>query len=340
MQVAQLVEGQGDPYQFIRARIHLGDGDAIFECIDDHVLKQRCFAFIDKGDDGGIKIMFDGKHVGRLDRFGLNRKHVSERDGLGQFYRLVPVQRRDIIKQPVMWEIRMRFLPIVLLGLLAACDVPVQETSAPEPTITETPAGAKLSTRQAARNFEVVKSRVEPVAEAYCRQRSSQQNCNFQILVDDNPGQPANAYQTLNENGRPLIVFTLPLIQEARNQDELAFVMAHEAAHHIRGHIARQKQNAAVGAFVLGRLAGAAGVGDIVNTAQRVGATVGARSYSKSFELEADALGTEITAAAGYDPRRGAQFFFRIPDPGNQFLGTHPPNAERLRTVERVASGL
>ena len=67
---------------------------------------------------------------------------------------------------------------------------------------------------------------------------------------------------------------------------------------------------------------------------------VGARSYSKNFELEADALGTIITARAGYDPLRGAEFFARIPDPGDKFLGTHPPNASGLDTVRRTAAGL
>ena len=51
-------------------------------------------------------------------------------------------------------------------------------------------------------------------------------------------------------------------------------------------------------------------------------------------------MGTRIAAAAGFDPLRGSEFFFRIPDPGDRFLGTHPPNAERLRTVQRVAAGL
>ncbi|MDP5361691.1 MAG: M48 family metalloprotease, partial [Paracoccaceae bacterium] len=74
--------------------------------------------------------------------------------------------------------------------------------------------------------------------------------------------------------------------------------------------------------------------------AQRLGASVGARTYSKEFELEADALGSRIAAAAGFDPLRGAEFFFRIPDPGDRFLGTHPPNAERLRTVRQVAASL
>ena len=67
---------------------------------------------------------------------------------------------------------------------------------------------------------------------------------------------------------------------------------------------------------------------------------MGARSYSKEFELEADALGTVITKKAGFNPLVGAEFFTRIPDPGNRFLGTHPPNAQRIETVRRVNAKL
>lgn len=235
-----------------------------------------------------------------------------------------------------------RLLPLVLIAALAACEtVPVEEspTIAPlQPVAT----GPKLSQSQATRNFNAVVGRLEPVAEQFCRQRTTGVDCNFRIIIDDRPDQGVNAYQTLDRNGRPIIAFTPGLIAEARNRDEIAFVMAHEAAHHIEGHIPRQQQNAALGAVLLGGLAGALGStsADAINTAQQVGATVGARSYSKAFELEADALGTRITAAAGYDPLRGAQFFFRIPDPGDRFLGTHPPNADRLRTVQQVAASL
>jgi len=75
-------------------------------------------------------------------------------------------------------------------------------------------------------------------------------------------------------------------------------------------------------------------------TAQEIGAAVGARTYSKDFELEADRLGTIIAARAGYNPVRGAEFFNRVPDPGDQFLGTHPPNAERVRIVQQTAARL
>ena len=83
-----------------------------------------------------------------------------------------------------------------------------------------------------------------------------------------------------------------------------------------------------------------AGDATAVESAQRLGAQVGARTYSKDFELEADALGTIITTNAGYDALRGAEFFTRIPDPGDKFLGTHPPNAARIEVVRRTVSQL
>lgn len=238
----------------------------------------------------------------------------------------------------------MRFLPIALLMALGACTPAAVQTSSPTPVaqIAPQPTPPRLSQRQAVNNFEAVVRRVEPVAEQACRRRTSGVNCDFRIVVDNRPGQGVNAFQTLDRSGRPIIGFTVPLIAEARNRDELAFVMAHEAAHHIEGHIAQAQQNAALGGMLIGTLAGALGATDAnaIETAQRIGATVGARTYSKDFELEADALGTRIAAAAGFDPLNGAQFFFRIPDPGDKFLGTHPPNADRLRTVQRVAAGL
>ena len=79
---------------------------------------------------------------------------------------------------------------------------------------------------------------------------------------------------------------------------------------------------------------------DAINQAQRLGAAVGARRYSQDFELEADRLGTEIAFDAGFDPERGALFFDRLPDPGNTFLGSHPPNAAREQAVEETLARL
>lgn len=225
------------------------------------------------------------------------------------------------------------------LALVAACEtVPVNQAGAPSVVAGPTTIN---SSSQAARAFAQVTARVEPIAERECRSRTSGVNCDFRIVIDDRAGQQSNAYQFLDKNNRPVIAFTLKLIDEARNADELAFVMGHEAAHHIGGHIARQQKNAIAGAVIfagLATLTGASAAG--VDEATKLGAQVGARSYSKDFELEADALGTVITHRAGFSPLKGAAFFTRIPDPGDRFLGTHPPNASRIQTVRNTVAGL
>lgn len=223
---------------------------------------------------------------------------------------------------------------------LAACEPVPTQTSSPGEAAPAAPTASapQLSRGQAQSNFRRVVAQVEPVAERECQRRAPDLNCDFKIVVESNPRLPPNAYQTLDSSGRPIIGFTLALIQDARNRDELAFVLGHEAAHHIERHLQKQRESA-VGGAILGGLV-AAGLGLDVNAGQQLGGTVGARAYSKQNELEADALGTVITKRAGYNPVRGAQFFTRIPDPGDRFLGTHPPNAARIDTVRRVNSQL
>lgn len=240
-----------------------------------------------------------------------------------------------------------KILALGLVMLVAGCSLPPIEPVAPKAGAgpVQSVGNSTLAARDArviARDFITVVRDVEPVAERSCRQRAPRVNCDFAIVIDDRPNMPPNAFQTVDEAGRPIIAFTLALLVETRNRDEIAFVMAHEAAHHIEGHLIQQQRNATVGAAVFGQLAGALGAStaEAVQAAQQIGAEVGARTYSQDFELEADALGTRITHAAGYDPVLGAVFFGRIPDPGDTFLGTHPPNAERIAIVNRVAAGL
>lgn len=240
----------------------------------------------------------------------------------------------------------MRWLSVLMIVVLAGCGVPPTGPAAPSapesqtqtaaaPRKPSTPTGSDVS------RFNQVVARVEPVAENLCRKTGKVSNCDFKIVVDNRRGQPANAYQTVDGSGRPILAFTLAMLADVNNSDELAFVMGHEAAHHIAGHLPRQQQNAMAGAIILGGLASLAGAGSgAVDAALDLGANVGARSYSKDFELEADAIGTVITRTAGFDPVRGARFFTRIPDPGDRFLGTHPPNNQRIETVRRVNDSL
>lgn len=232
------------------------------------------------------------------------------------------------------------FMGLWVAAVLSGC---VSTTTSPTPqqAVQQKPA-PQISTVQATSRLAPVKARMEGLVERECRARTAAgTNCDYKIYVDPKETKIANAYQTLDKSGRPLIVFTAPLVSETRNNHELAFVMGHEAAHHIEGHIARSQSNAMAGA-ALGAIlvAAAGGNAQAVEAAMDLGAGVGARSYSKSHELEADRLGTILTHKSGYDPMIGVKFFERTPDPGNQFLGTHPPNASRISIVKQTAAGL
>lgn len=230
----------------------------------------------------------------------------------------------------------MRGFALSLVLLLAACGsssviaIPAAEWQPSSPAL-----------REKAREFEQVSRAVAASAEKECRRQARSANCDFAILVDLSSRAPANAFQTLDEDGRPLIIFTRPMIDSTENAEEMAFVMGHEAAHHILGHIAQQTKNAKESARIFGELARKQGADDAgIERAQALGAEVGVQNYTRVFELEADRLGTKITHAAGYDPMIGMAFFQRIPDPGDRFLATHPPNAERVEAVLQTARQL
>lgn len=226
-----------------------------------------------------------------------------------------------------------RVAVLLSLGmLLAGCLSPM-----PAP-----PSGpSELPSREKAQMFVAAVDVVQPLAEHECRRRTRGVKCGFIVAINDTPGIQPNAFQFVSDDGDPVIVFTTSIINSMRNQDEVAFLFGHEAAHHILGHIEQEARQARLGAELLGRHASVNGQ-DLagIREAQQLGAAIGARRYSKTFELEADRLGAIIAGNAGYDPVLGAAFFQRQPDPGNEFLGTHPPNAQRIAVVRDVVAGL
>lgn len=238
---------------------------------------------------------------------------------------------------------------LALCLALSACgttyQVPV--AGAPGGPVATGPAGASRT----AADFARVVSRVEPAAEAFCREETSGAPagfCDYQIMLDTDPNEAPNAYQTRGDDGRPVIVVVASLLREMQSDDEIAFVLSHEASHHVAGHIPKQQQQQMLGALVLGGLVVAAGEGmgmpasqQSIEQAMDVGAFVGSRTYSQTYELEADTLGAYITARAGYDPERGARIFLRpaLDNPGGPpILTSHPASAQRQATVARVAA--
>ena len=203
------------------------------------------------------------------------------------------------------------------------------------------------SQRVGVQRFQRVVPRVKPVAERYCRALAENDvisggSCSARVEIDRKMKQ-RNAYFTY-ERGKPVVRLSLPLLQDAANDDEVAFVLGHEYGHLIGRHIDKQSQQALVGALLLGSITAAAGAhpDDIASNVE-LGAAAGARAYSQSYELESDTIGTRIASDAGYDPVRGALYFARPEATHTQagalsFWGTHPPDEKRLATVIEVAN--
>jgi len=138
------------------------------------------------------------------------------------------------------------------------------------------------------------------------------------------------------------------LIESTRSEDELAGVLAHEIAHVTQRHIARavhanSRQSLLSTAMMLGAiLAGAAGAsGDAVQGAIAVAQGTSAQAsinFTRSNEYEADRVGMDSLAAAGFDPEGMASFFEVISRSTNtpheyrapEFLRTHPVTTTRI----------
>lgn len=208
-----------------------------------------------------------------------------------------------------------------------------------------TPAPKAISVAAAEARFNRVARRVRPAGRSMCEQLTQSQpgfNCTVDIAIDRKMKE-RNAYFTY-QGGKPVIRMSMPLLQDTRNDDEVAFVLAHEYGHLIGRHIEKQQHQVLAGALIAGALAGiataAAGEydGEAVVQGLGVGAAVGSITYSKEYELESDSVGTYIANAAGYDAVRGAMFFARperqrMASGGYSFWGTHPPDQKRLALV-------
>ena len=181
-----------------------------------------------------------------------------------------------------------------------------------------------------------------------------------QRLVNSIPSEfqhPEFQYYFKVVNARDINAFALPggpmyvnrgMIEAAHNEGEMAGVMAHELSHVALRHGTAQASKAqkygllagilGIGGQILGGPAGAA--------AQIAGQGVGVYflKFSREYETEADILGSQIMARAGYDPRDLANMFKTIEQQsgggGGGFLSDHPSPANRYQRIIQEAQYL
>ena len=135
------------------------------------------------------------------------------------------------------------------------------------------------------------------------------------------------------------IAFYSGLISQLKlSDDEIAVVMGHEVAHALREH-ARERiakgQLTNIGAALLGEFIG----GGKYSGAFRAGGDLMNLKFSRDDEAEADIVGLELVARAGYDPRAGVSLWQKMAAANRgappAWLSTHPAGEDRIREIER-----
>ncbi|HSK74468.1 MAG TPA: M48 family metallopeptidase [Pyrinomonadaceae bacterium] len=167
--------------------------------------------------------------------------------------------------------------------------------------------------------------------------------------------QPAFDYQFRVVNARDINAFALPggpmyvnrgMIEAAGSEGEMAGVMAHEISHVALRHATAQqtKMNKPLNQILgIGAVLGGAILGG--QTGAAIGQTLAAGyflRYSREYEREADILGAQIMAGAGYDPRDLANMFRTIEQQSGgsrapEWLSSHPDPGSRYQNINREA---
>lgn len=159
----------------------------------------------------------------------------------------------------------------------------------------------------------------------------------FNLIEDD---KQANAWCM---PGGKIAVYT-GILKYTQDENGLAVVMGHEVAHAVANH-GNERMTAGIGLTAI-TLALAFGTSDLdpgtrnaFLAAFGAGTSVGIMlPFSRSHETEADKLGLQLMARAGYDPNAAIPFWQRMAKSGGQkppeFLSTHPSNETRIKNIE------
>jgi len=156
-------------------------------------------------------------------------------------------------------------------------------------------------------------------------------------------------------NQKDINAFALPggpmflnrgMIEAAKTEGEVAGVMAHEMSHVALRHGTAQSVKPQIGS-ILGQIAGAivgGTAGNVISQGAQIGAGAWSMKYSRAYESQADILGAQILARAGYDPREMANMFKTLEAEGGargpDWLSSHPNPGNRYEAINKEARAL
>lgn len=172
--------------------------------------------------------------------------------------------------------------------------------------------------------------------------QSAQEKMSFQFFIYRDPRPNAFALP----NGR--IYIHMGLLSALENEDQLAFVLAHETTHVVNRHTLQHVRNlkaktvaAKITSIMVTPVIGAyggSGLANLFNLGLSLTYAAAVSGYNRELEEEADRQGLQLVSQAGYNPQEAPHLFEVLlaerEDAGavaTFFYGSHPASAERLR---------
>ena len=135
------------------------------------------------------------------------------------------------------------------------------------------------------------------------------------------------------------IAFFYGILQQLQlNDDEVAMIMGHEMAHALREH-ARERMGKTMATRGGIEIAAAVfGLGNLSRMAADMGGQLLTLKFGRDDESEADLVGMELAARAGYDPKAGVTLWQKMGEASKgappQFLSTHPSGPTRIQDIQ------
>ena len=139
--------------------------------------------------------------------------------------------------------------------------------------------------------------------------------------------------------GGKIAFYTGILDQLKLTDDEVAMIMGHEMAHALREHARSRIAKSQATSIGLSLGAQLLGLGELGNMAANLGTQLLTLKYSRSDESEADLVGLELAARAGYNPQAAVSLWRKMGEAtgngGISFLSTHPTGPDRIQELEQ-----
>jgi predicted Zn-dependent protease len=138
--------------------------------------------------------------------------------------------------------------------------------------------------------------------------------------------------------GGKIAFFSGILVKLKLSDDEVAAIMGHEIAHALREHARERMSKSMATSVVLRGGAALLGLGNLGDLGAQIGTQLLTMKFGRDDESEADLIGMDLSARAGYDPKAGVSLWEKMGALNKgappQWMSTHPSGPTRIKDIE------